>query len=46
VTAFQANAFAQDAVQLRHNDEGAKVKRLETPPVAHFPPYVKECMRG
>jgi len=46
MTAFEANAFAQDAVQLRRYDEGAKVKGLETPPVAHFLPYVKACMRG
>jgi len=46
MAAFEANAFAQDAVQLRRYDEGAKVKGLETPPVAHFLPYVKECLRG
>jgi len=39
------NPHAQAAIQLRRYDEGAKVKGLQTPPVAHFLPYVAQCLR-
>lgn len=45
MAAFRANPHADAAVQLRRYDEGAKVKDLETPPVAHFLPYVAQCLR-
>lgn len=45
MAAFRANAHAEAAVQLRRYDEGAKVKDLETPAVAHFMPYVAQCLR-
>ena len=43
--AFAAQPGAQDAVQLRRFDEGAKVKGLPTPPVTHFLPHVRRCLR-
>ena len=43
--AFLDNPHAQAAIQLRRYDEAAKVKGLETPPVAHFLPYVAQCLR-
>jgi phosphonate degradation associated HDIG domain protein len=46
VTAFEALPQHRDAVQLRRYDEQAKVKGLETPPVAHFMPRVARCLRG
>jgi phosphonate degradation associated HDIG domain protein len=36
VRAFEALPHSAEAVQLRRYDEQAKVKGLETPPVAHF----------
>jgi phosphonate degradation associated HDIG domain protein len=45
VAAFQARSHAEAAVQLRRFDEGAKVEGLETPPVAHFVPYLRACLR-
>jgi phosphonate degradation associated HDIG domain protein len=45
VAAFAALPEAAAAVRLRRFDEAAKVKDLETPPVAHFLPYVAECLR-
>jgi predicted HD phosphohydrolase len=36
----------REAVQLRRWDDQAKVKGLETPPVAHFMPAVARCVRG
>ncbi len=42
---FMAQPFAADAVTLRRFDEGAKVKGLETPPVAHFTPFVARCIQ-
>lgn len=42
---FAALPQAQAAVRLRRFDEGAKVKGLETPPVAHFLPHVRACLR-
>ncbi len=43
--AFEAVPYHQDAVQLRRYDEQAKVKGLQTPPVAHFMPAVERCLR-
>jgi phosphonate degradation associated HDIG domain protein len=45
VAAFSAQQEAKAAVQLRRFDEQGKVKGLETPPVAHFLPYVERCLR-
>lgn len=41
VAAFRALPYAEDAVRLRRFDEGAKVKALDTPPVAHFAAYLR-----
>jgi len=45
VAEFEAVAEYADAVQLRRFDEQSKVKGLETPPAAHFLPYVERCLR-
>ncbi len=45
VAAFEALPQHREAVQLRRYDEQAKVKDLETPPVAHFLPAVARCLR-
>jgi phosphonate degradation associated HDIG domain protein len=45
VSAFAAMPGAPAAVQLRRFDEGAKVKGLPTPAVAHFLPYLRACLR-
>jgi [1-hydroxy-2-(trimethylamino)ethyl]phosphonate dioxygenase len=45
VAAFEALPHHREAVQLRRYDEQAKVKGLETPPVAHFMPAVARCLR-
>ncbi|MGE4043887.1 MAG: HD domain-containing protein [Acetobacteraceae bacterium] len=45
VAAFGAELHAEAAVQLRRFDEGAKVKDLPTPPVAHFLPYIRACLK-
>ena len=37
---------AAAAVRQRRVDEAANVKELETPPVAHFLPYVAACLRA
>jgi phosphonate degradation associated HDIG domain protein len=42
--AFAALPESAAAVQLRRFDEQAKVKDLATPPVAHFMPYVADCI--
>lgn len=42
---FRARPHAAAAVRLRRFDEGAKVAALATPPVAHFLPYVRQCLR-
>ena len=42
---YRANPHAEAATALRRFDEAAKVKGLETPPVAHFLPYVAACAR-
>ena len=41
---FGALPHAAEAVLLRRFDEQAKVKNLETPPVAHFLRYVERCL--
>jgi [1-hydroxy-2-(trimethylamino)ethyl]phosphonate dioxygenase len=46
VAGFEALPHHREAVQLRRYDEQAKVKGLETPPVAHFMPAVARCRRG
>jgi phosphonate degradation associated HDIG domain protein len=46
VAAFRASPQAEAAVILRRYDEQAKVKGLETPPVAHFMPAVARCLRA
>ncbi|MBK1658546.1 phosphonate degradation HD-domain oxygenase [Paracraurococcus ruber] len=46
VAAFEALPQHREAVQLRRYDEQAKVKGLETPPVAHFLPAVARCLTG
>jgi phosphonate degradation associated HDIG domain protein len=43
--AFAALPQAAAAVRLRRFDEAAKVKDLETPPVAHFLPFVAACLK-
>jgi [1-hydroxy-2-(trimethylamino)ethyl]phosphonate dioxygenase len=42
---FAALPQAAAAVRLRRFDEAAKVKDLETPPVAHFLPFVAACLK-
>ena len=44
--AFRALPHSADAVKLRRYDEGAKVRGLKTPDLAHFMPYVTRCVRG
>jgi phosphonate degradation associated HDIG domain protein len=46
VALFRASPHANAAVRLRRFDEGAKVADLPTPPVTHFLPYVRACLRG
>ena len=46
VAKFRASPHAAAAVQLRRFDEAAKIANLQTPPVAHFLPYVRACLRG
>jgi phosphonate degradation associated HDIG domain protein len=46
VAAFGALPHAAAAVRLRRFDEDAKVAGLPTPPVAHFLPYLRACLRG
>lgn len=45
IAAFRASPHAEAAVQLRRFDEGAKVRDLPTPPVAHFMGYVRASLR-
>jgi len=45
IAAFERLPFWQEAVRLRRYDEGAKVKGLATPPLAHFLPYVAQSLR-
>jgi [1-hydroxy-2-(trimethylamino)ethyl]phosphonate dioxygenase len=44
VASFDALPGSAEAVQLRRFDEQAKVRGLETPPVAHFMAYVARCI--
>ncbi|MFL5284622.1 MAG: phosphonate degradation HD-domain oxygenase [Rhodopila sp.] len=44
--AFAALPGATAAVQLRRFDEAAKVRGLPTPPVAHFLPHLRRCLRS
>ena len=46
IAAFEGLAFWQEAVRLRRYDEGAKVKALQTPVLAHFLPYVEQSLRA
>lgn len=46
VAAFEAKAFAEDAVRLRKWDDAAKVRELATPPLGHFLGYVRQSRRG
>ncbi len=43
---FEALPHWQAAIRLRRYDEGAKVKGLTTPPIAHFMPYVAKVLRS
>ena len=43
IAGFETLPYWRDAVRLRRYDEGAKVKGLVTPDVAHFMPYVAQC---
>ncbi len=43
--AFDVLPFAQDALRLRHWDEGAKRPGMDTEPLAHFWPRVAACAR-
>lgn len=43
---FEQLPHWREAVQLRRYDEAAKVKNLETPPIAHFMPYVAQVLRA
>ena len=44
--AFAALPGAREAVQLRRFDEDSKVRGRETPPVAHFLPHLRRCLRS
>ncbi len=44
VAAFDATPHAASALRLRRFDEQAKVKNLQTPPVAYFLHYVDRCL--
>ncbi len=51
MSASEASAFialpgAEEAVRLRRFDEAAKVKGLATPPVGHFLPHLRRCLRA
>lgn len=46
LAAFRTLPHHEAAVILRRYDEAAKVKGLETPPVAHFMPAVARCVRA
>ncbi len=45
IAAFEQQPYWREAVRLRRYDEGAKVKGLTTPPLAHFMPYVTQALR-
>jgi phosphonate degradation associated HDIG domain protein len=44
-TQFIERPFAKDAVMLRRWDEGAKVPRLETPPLEHFRLHIEASLK-
>lgn len=46
IAEFEQLPHWQEAVRLRRYDEGAKVKGLETPPLAHFMPFVAQVLRN
>ncbi|WP_198369243.1 phosphonate degradation HD-domain oxygenase [Roseomonas rosulenta] len=46
IAAFEALPHHAAAVTLRRYGEAAKVRALETPPVAHFLPCVARCLRA
>lgn len=46
IAAFERGPFWREAVRLRRYDEGAKVKGLATPALAHFMGYVARALRG
>jgi predicted HD phosphohydrolase len=43
--AFAALPHSGAAVRLRRFDEAAKAKDLATPPVGHFLPYLRACLK-
>ena len=45
LASWRANPHANAATALRRYDEQAKVKGLDTPPVAHFLPFVAACAK-
>lgn len=46
IAEFERLPHWREAVRLRRYDEGAKVKGLATPPIAHFMPYVAQVLRA
>ena len=46
IAEFEQLPHWREAVRLRRYDEGAKVKGLTTPPLAHFMPYVAQVLRA
>ena len=45
MAAFRVQPHAEAAVQLRRFNESAKVRNLPTPPVEHFLPFVRACLK-
>lgn len=45
IASFEGLPFWREAVKLRRYDEQAKVKGLETPPLAHFLPHVAAALK-
>jgi phosphonate degradation associated HDIG domain protein len=45
IVAFESLPYWQEAVRLRRYDEQAKMRGLETPPIAHFLPHVAKVLR-
>lgn len=44
--AFLKQPFAAEGVLLRRWDDRAKTPDAETPPFAHFIPYIERCLKG
>ena len=44
IAVFESQSHDAEAVQLRRFDEGAKVKRLQGPDVAHYVPPIRACL--